>query len=99
MGYASRSGRHDNSVGEAVRVTAEDKIQAKAYMLQRLESRLVAAIIMGGERQFVERALWANYDGLSRADNEEVFRRICAGSILPKGADPGDGLVILPCQN
>lgn len=100
MGYASRSGRHDNAVGaEVVRITAEDKIQAKAFMLQRLETRLIAQIIAGGERQFVQRAMWANDDGLSRADNEEVYRRVCAGSILPKGVDPADGLVILPCQN
>lgn len=99
MGYASRTGRHDNAIGEAVTITREHLIEAKAYLLQRQNTTLVANMIAGGERQFVERAMWANQDGLSRAENEEVYRRLCKGSILPDGADDTPGPIILPCQN
>lgn len=89
MGYAARFGRHDNAVGAPESVSREEFIQAQCFILLKHPADIIGPIVEGGEKLFVQRALWAsNPQNFTRAEWEEVFRRISKGTHLPQGADP-----------
>lgn len=89
MANVGRFSRHDNAVGPGrTAYTREELIQAQAYIIMRHPLELRAAIIDGGEWPFVSRALAADVMGMTKAEYEEVYRRIVRGSILAEGA-PG----------
>lgn len=101
MGYASRSGRHDNALAAPAKITREELIQAQVYVLQRHPADISAAIVAGGMTKYVALALFADEVGLTRAEYEEVFRRLSRGSILTDGAEPdmARDLVATTCRN
>jgi hypothetical protein len=100
MGYASRFGRHDNAIAAPIRVSREELIQAEAFILLAHPRDIVPAIVDGGEKLFVQRALWSsNPHNFTQVEWADIYRRIACGSHLAVGAEKPLTLKPIACPN